>query len=108
MSTTALESVAASRDVPRTESIILKTLRPVHVNHVNRTITKGDDDVFSDDVHETVVPTSTTPPVYTTRNQRQLDPTAVARIKRRENFQFAALCVPLFLAGYNDGSISFN
>lgn len=28
----------------------------------------------------------------------------LAQIKRRENIQFAALCIPLFLAGYNDGN----
>ncbi|GJJ15714.1 hypothetical protein Clacol_009992 [Clathrus columnatus] len=28
----------------------------------------------------------------------------INQIKRRENIQFAALCIPLFLAGYNDGS----
>lgn len=94
MSITTVNTVTAPRDVLVTESISLKTIRPVQAN---RAVTKGDEDDVQ--ISQVARPTATSP------DRRELDPTMLAKVRRRENFQFATLCVPLFLAGYNDGSI---
>ncbi|GJJ15711.1 hypothetical protein Clacol_009989 [Clathrus columnatus] len=93
MSTTAVETIT-SKGIPTTasESIFLTSLRPAG----NRSTTKLDGD-------EETNP-QPAPAVIPTTVRRELDPTEFAKVKRRENFQFAALCIPLFLGGYNDGS----
>ncbi|GJJ15712.1 hypothetical protein Clacol_009990 [Clathrus columnatus] len=101
MSTTLVETIT-SRGTPNNESIILKTLRPVG----NRSVTKSDEDgaVTVTKVQNVAEETVTPQPAAAVIRRRELDSTTLAKVKRRENFQFAALCVPLFLAGYNDGS----
>lgn len=99
MSITILNTITAPRDVPITESISLKTIRPVQAN---RTTTKGDEDEAISQVQDMSSPQV----LRSTPVRRELGPTDFARVKRKENFQFAALCVPLFVAGYNDGSVS--